>query len=92
MPAPARMPSRSPRPPSATSTAPTSPSWRALQRYEQRGLWRQAAAVAHDWDGALRQARRLEQALNAFSRAALCTARAWSGTSRDGKRISGEAR
>jgi hypothetical protein len=33
--------------------------------------WRQAAAVAHDWGSALRQARRLEQALDAFSRAAL---------------------
>jgi tetratricopeptide (TPR) repeat protein len=51
----------------------------ATDTYEERRQWRQAAAVAHDWGSALRQARRLEQALDAFSRAALLTARGWSG-------------
>jgi transcriptional regulator with XRE-family HTH domain len=54
---------------------------RAAETYEQRGQWRQAAAVAHDWGSALRRARRPEHALDAFSRAALYTARQWSGRS-----------
>jgi transcriptional regulator with XRE-family HTH domain len=53
----------------------------AAEAYEQRGQWRHAAAVAHDWGRALRQARRPEHALDAFSRAALYTARQWSGRS-----------
>ena len=52
---------------------------RASQAYEHNQQWRQAAAVAHDWGSALRQAHRPEQALDAFSRAALYTAREWSG-------------
>jgi transcriptional regulator with XRE-family HTH domain len=52
---------------------------RASQAYEQHQQWRQAAAVAHDWGNALRQAHRPEQALDAFSRAARYTAREWSG-------------
>lgn len=54
---------------------------RASQAYEQHQQWRQAAAVAHDWGNALRQAHRPELALDAFSRAALYTAREWSGSS-----------
>jgi transcriptional regulator with XRE-family HTH domain len=54
---------------------------RASHAYEQHQQWRQAAAVAHDWGNALRQAHRPEQALEAFSRAALYTAREWSGGS-----------
>jgi transcriptional regulator with XRE-family HTH domain len=54
---------------------------RATQAYEQRQHWRQAAAVAHDWGSALREAHRPEQALDAFSRAARYTAREWSGRS-----------
>lgn len=54
---------------------------RASRAYEQRQQWRQAAAVAQDWGSALRQAHRPEQALDAFSRAALYTAREWSGGS-----------
>jgi transcriptional regulator with XRE-family HTH domain len=54
---------------------------RASQAYEQRQQWRQAAAVAQDWGSALRQAHRPEQALDAFTRAALYTAREWSGSS-----------
>ena len=52
---------------------------RATETYEERQQWRQAAAVAHDWASALRQARRLEAAVEVFSRAALLTARDWSG-------------
>jgi transcriptional regulator with XRE-family HTH domain len=52
---------------------------RASKAYEAHGHWRQAAAVAHDWGRALRQARRPEQALDAFSRAAVLAARHWSG-------------
>jgi len=51
----------------------------ATQAYEEQRRWREAAAVAHDWGGALRQARRPEQALDAFGRAALFAARHWSG-------------
>jgi hypothetical protein len=47
----------------------------ATDSYEERRQWRQAAAVAHDWGSALRQARRLEQAIDVFSRAALLTPR-----------------
>jgi transcriptional regulator with XRE-family HTH domain len=54
---------------------------RASQAYEQHQHWRQAAAVAHDWGSALREAHRPEQALDAFSRAARYTAREWSGRS-----------
>lgn len=54
---------------------------RASQAYEQHQQWRQAAAVAHDWGSALREAHRPEQALDAFSRAARYTAREWSGRS-----------
>jgi transcriptional regulator with XRE-family HTH domain len=54
---------------------------RASQAYEHDQQWRQAAAVAHDWGNALRDAHRPEQALEAFSRAALYTAREWSGSS-----------
>jgi len=61
---------------------------RAAEAYEQRGHWRQAAAVAHDWGSALRQARRPEHALDAFSRAALYTARQWSGRSTSGPDLS----
>jgi transcriptional regulator with XRE-family HTH domain len=57
---------------------------RATQAYEQRQQWRHAAAVAHDWGTALRQAHRPEQALDAFSRAALLTARHWSGNPASG--------
>jgi transcriptional regulator with XRE-family HTH domain len=52
---------------------------RATQAYEHHQQWRQAAAVAHDWGSTLRQAHRPEHALDAFSRAALYTARDWSG-------------
>ena len=55
---------------------------RASEAYEARGQWRQAAAVAHDWGSALRQARRPEQALDAFSRAAVLAARHSSGKRR----------
>jgi transcriptional regulator with XRE-family HTH domain len=64
---------------------------RASQAYEQRRRWRQAAGVAHDWGSALRQAHRPEQALDAFSRAALYTAREWSGSSTSGPGTSAPA-
>jgi transcriptional regulator with XRE-family HTH domain len=54
---------------------------RATPAFEQDQHWRQAAAVAYDWGNLLRQAHRPEQALDAFSRAALYTAREWSGRS-----------
>jgi transcriptional regulator with XRE-family HTH domain len=51
----------------------------ATDAYENRRQWRKAAAVAHDWGDALRQARRPEQALDVLGRAAVLAARHWSG-------------
>jgi transcriptional regulator with XRE-family HTH domain len=57
---------------------------RASEAYEERRQWRQAAAVSHDWGTSLRQARRPEQALDVFGRAALLAARHWSGQTKSG--------
>ena len=64
---------------------------RASEAYEARGHWRQAAAVAHDWGKALRQAHRPEQALDAFSRAAIYAAREWSGAAASDPRAARDA-